>query len=101
MPQTPYNAVLGMTPVHISNAGTHVVMAEGGLLASVIINGGTAGATIEMFDNNVTQTGTAVIGEITLAGTVFPMQPVNYNATVNNGVVVVATGTFDATILVR
>ena len=103
MAQVPYNSIVGLTYQHISNAGTTVVKAKPGMLASVIVNQGTGPATLALFDNSVTTTGTVVIGTIELASTtvVGPQQPIVYNVQTNTGLVVVASGYVDATITFR
>lgn len=107
MPQYPYDAPVGYSYAHISNAGTVVVKASAGAVNAVNINGGATGAALEMFDNNVTVTGTVVIANMTLGATALASVPYAVEVAGNgvgefkSGLVVVSTGTIDATIWYR
>ena len=89
---------------HISNAGTFVVKAAAGGLFSLNINSFTTGATLELFDQATTVTGTVVIAGPITFGTldVVPIRvlfgPDNGGLRVNNGIVALTTGTLDVTV---
>jgi len=101
MAQPPYNSTVGLSYNHISNAGTTLVKGNPGLLGTVFVNGGTAGATATMFDQATTVTGTIEIGAITLTGTTFPLAPLPYDLTLKNGLAIVTTGGIDLTVTFR
>lgn len=93
---------------HISNAGTFVVKAVPGGLFALNINSATLGAaTIELFDQSSTVTGTVVIAGPINIGTaaVLPLRlnfgPTDGGLKFNSGLVVLTTGTLDATISYR
>lgn len=93
---------------HISNAGTFVVKAAPGGLFALNINSATLGAaTIELFDQSTTATGTVVIAGPINIGTaaVLPLRlvfgPTDGGLRFNTGLVALTTGTLDATVSYR
>jgi hypothetical protein len=105
MPQNPYNAPVGLSYANIKAAGTTVVKASPGLLGTVTINSESTGATLQFLDA-ITGAGTVTIGTITtVSGTVAPSRvvygPDPGGINFVTGLVVVATGTIDATIAFR
>ena len=101
MPQYQGNTPIGQSYFHISNAGTKVVKTTGGNLDGVIINGGSVGATLALFDQNTTVTGTVAIGTITVGGSIVSPVATTYNLDFANGLAVVSTGTIDVTFRYR
>ena len=107
MPQYPFNTPGEVAYNHIGTAGTYVVKAVPGALFEININSGTSGATIELFDQATTVTGTNVIaGPINLGtATVIPQRvlygPDGAGIKFNNGLVVITTGTTDITMAYR
>jgi hypothetical protein len=105
MTQTPYSAPVGISYANIVNAGTTVVKAAGGLLGAVTVNSATSGATLEFIDA-LTSAGTVTIGTVTIGSTtavpgrvVYGFDPGGVNF--NTGLVIVATGTINATVAYR
>jgi len=89
---------------HISNAGTTLVKATSATLAGVILNQGTVGSTLALFDQATTVTGTVALGTITVAGTssVPGFTPFGQGGVqTTTGLVVVSTGSIDATVVYR
>jgi hypothetical protein len=107
MPQTPYNAPIGVSYYHISAAGTFVAKSVPGALFSLNINSATAGATLELFDQATTATGTVVIaGPINLGtANVLPSHldigPSGAGINFKTGLVALTTGTLDVTLAIR
>ena len=93
---------------HITNAGTFVIKAAPGGLFSLNINSATLGAaTIELFDQATTASGTVVIAGPINLGTA-SVVPLRYafgtndgGLRFNTGLVAVTTGTLDVTVLFR
>ena|SRR5579863_337339 len=104
MPQNPYNAPVAVPYYHISNAGTFAVKATPGTMFSININSGSTGATIELFDQSTTATGTVVVAGPITVGTadILPLRvlfgPDSGGLRVNNGLVALTTGTLDVTL---
>ena len=104
MPQIPYNQPIGLSYAHIVNAGTTLVKSTPGVLHGVIFNSGVGLATLTLINNSVTTAATPVIGipQITAGTTITATgAPTVYDLQFNTGLVVVAAGTVDATIVYK
>ena len=107
MPQTPYNEPITLAYVHIANAGTNVVKSVTGGLFSININSATSGATLELFDQSTTATGTVVIAGPINLGTAdilplnLPFGPTGAGIAFKTGLVALTTGTLDVTFAIR
>ena len=87
---------------HISTAGTVLVQASSCALFSLNINTGVAGATATVYDSASTATlpGSAVVAAFSIGTSApinVPIGPVGRGLTLNNGLVIVTTGTADIT----
>lgn len=106
MPQIPLGSPLGVPYNHISNAGTFVVKAKPGSLFALNINSGTAGATVTLFDQTTTATGTVEIALINVGTSdilplSLPFGPAGNGINFTNGLVALTTGTVDLTVAYR
>lgn len=103
MAQTPYNAPVGVAYSHISNAGTTLVKSVPGAAFSLNINSGTGVGSLTLFDQSTTATGTVTIAVINVGtANVLPQHldlgPSGGGLNFKTGLVVVSTGTIDATV---
>lgn len=101
MGQNQYTQAAGLSYAHISNAGTTVVKARPGFLGAVNINSGTAGATLTVIDSSVASGTTPQIAVLDVGTTTVVPDQVPYGIETNSGIVIVSTGTVDATISFR
>lgn len=91
MPQTPYNAPVGVKYQNISATGTVAVKTTGGLLDSILINNVGTAAVLAMYDGPVA--GGTVIGTIDVSASFVVPGGIQYGLTFNNGLTIVQTGT--------
>jgi hypothetical protein len=86
---------------HIAGAGTFEVQATAGTLLSLNINDNPIGGTGTLYDTASVASLTDVIGILnfgTVAPMLLPLGPDGRGLTLNNGLVVVTTGTADITV---
>jgi hypothetical protein len=87
---------------HINGAGTFVAKESAGTLLHLNINTGSAGATATIYDSATTVSlpGSLEVSALnigTVAPSSLPLGPDNRGWTMNNGVVIVTTGSADIT----
>lgn len=102
--RTLLNILNNLTPVghyHIAGAGTFAVQTEPGALLSLNINSGPIGGTGTLYDSASVGSLTDMIGVLnfgTVAPAQLPLGPGERGLALNNGLVVVTTGTADITL---
>jgi len=99
MSQQPYNAPVGLSYSHISNAGTNVVKTAPGMLQAININQGASAAAATVYDN-IAGSG-SVVAVITLGAAVTTPQPIPYGVNLTKGLAIVTTGSIDLTVVYR
>jgi hypothetical protein len=103
MPQYNYNAPVAVAYAHITNAGTNVVKGAPGQLFSININSGSSGSGLTLLDQVGSTVGTVDIGIVAIGTSdIVPLKlaygPEGAGIKFNTGLVIVSTGTIDATI---
>lgn len=99
MPQYPPGTPVAMNYANIVNAGTTIVKAAPADLQSITINstGGTATAVIY---DNVTATGTVLVGSLNFSAATAPVQ-IKYELSTKTGLAIISTGTINATVVYK
>lgn len=104
MPQTPYNAPVGVSYKNISGAGTITVKSGAGLLASINVNQAASAAAVTLYDNTAasgTKIGSIVYGAAATAPVSLPFGPNGGGINFNTGLVIVTSGSVDLTVAYR
>jgi hypothetical protein len=99
MAQVPYNQPIGLSYKHIST-GTVVVKPVAGYLDRIVFNGGSSSATVTLYDNPTTATGT-VIAIQTLSASTNVAAAIVYNLLFTTGLTIIVTGTVDITVMYK
>jgi hypothetical protein len=102
MPQTPYSTQVPVSYLHVSNAGTTEGKQAAGALLSMNVNSATGAGTVILYDQIGATPGTVEIASFAIGtADILPLQlpigPTGAGLKFNTGLLVVTTGTLDAT----